>query len=322
MIRIAVIDDWQRIARQSADWAPLEARAEVVFFHDAFADQEHAASALAEFDVIMSMRERSAFPASLIERLPRLKLFSMTGLRAGSVDLALLIKRGVVVTTARGGGQGTATAELALGLMIAAVRQIPAGDAAMRSGGFQERVGAGYELYGRTLGLIGLGHLGGRFARYANALDMKVLAWSQNLTAERAAEGGATLVNKAELLARSDVVSLHLVLSDRTRGIIGADDIALMKPGAILINTSRGPLIDEAAMIAALKAGRINAALDVYNREPLPVDHPLRSLRNVVMTPHLGYVTAENFAHFYRQCVANVLAWLDGNPINVMQTPP
>jgi phosphoglycerate dehydrogenase-like enzyme len=318
MMRVAVIDDWQKVAQQSADWSALAARAEVVFFHDAFADEEDRARQLAEFDVIMALRERSPFPASLVRRLTRLKMFAMTGNRAASIDLALMSERGVVVSTTPTAGQGTATAELALGLMLAAVRRIASADAAIRAGGFQEGVGFGYELYGRTLGVIGLGRLGARLARYGAALDMEVIAWSQNLTAERARACGAALVSKEELLARSDVISLHLVLSERTRGIVGAADMARMKPGAVLINTSRGPLIDEAALIEAVKANRLIAALDVYDREPLPRDHPLRSAANTVLTPHLGYVTAEVYRGFFRQGIENVLAFLDGKPIRVL----
>jgi phosphoglycerate dehydrogenase-like enzyme len=321
MVKIAVLDDWQRIARQSADWSALTARAEVVFFHEAFSDQDHAAKALADFEIIMVMRERTALPASLLERLPNLKMLAMTGARAASIDLAYLVAKGVTVSTTEGGGKGSATAELALGLMLAAVRHIPLADAEIRAGRFQENVPGGYELMGRTLGLVGLGRLGARMAHYGRALGMEVIAWSQNLTAEAAKAQGAALVTKEELLARSDVVSLHLVLSPRTRGIIAAPDLARMKQGAILINTSRGPLIDEAALIHALEAKRIVAALDVYDREPLPKDHPLRTLPNTVLTPHIGYVVGEAMQTFYRQSIENMLAFLDGKPIRPLQLP-
>lgn len=318
MMRVAVLDDWQGVARQAADWSALESRAAVVFFGGAFADEDDAAEQLADFDVLMVMRERTAFPESLIRRLPRLKLFAMTGRRGSSLDLAALRRQEIMICYADGSDSGEATAELALGLMIAAARAIPAGDAAIRAGGFQGGVPAGVQLAGKTLGIIGLGRLGGRLARAAQALDMKILAWSQNLTAEAAHAAGAMLVSKQHLLAHADVVSLHLVLSARTTGIIGAADLAAMRDGAILINTSRGPLIDEAALIACLRSGRITAALDVYDREPLPAEHPLRDLRNVVLTPHVGYGTIETFRSFYRQGVENVLAYLDGMPIRVL----
>ncbi|MFI5013695.1 MAG: D-2-hydroxyacid dehydrogenase family protein [Hyphomicrobiales bacterium] len=321
MAKIAVLDDWQKVARASADWSALSARAELAFFDAAFADEEQAARRLAEFDIVMAMRERTAFPASLANRLGKLKMLAMTGARAASIDVACLIGRGVTVCYTEGGGSGVATAELALGLMLSAARRIAAADAGMRAGRFQEGVAPGFELHGKTLGLIGLGRLGSRLARYAVALDMQVIAWSQNLTTERATAAGARLVAKEELLARSDVVSLHLVLSDRTRGIVGAADLARMKPGAVLVNTSRGPLVDESALVAALKSGRLIAALDVFDREPLPIGHPLRSLPNTVLTPHLGYATAETFRDFYRQSIENVLAFLDGKPIRVLQLP-
>ena len=322
MTRIAILDDWQRIARQCADWSALEAKAEIAFFHEGFADEDAAAKALADFDIVMAMRERTAMPASLLSRLSKLRMLAMTGARAGSIDLAYLVAKGVTVsTTEGGGGTGSATAELALGLMLSAVRHIALGDAEMRAGRFQENVPCGYELAGRTLGLIGLGRLGGRMAHYGRALGMEVIAWSQNLSAEAAKAQGAALVAKEELLARADVVSVHLVLSPRTRGIVAAADIARMKQGAVLINTSRGPLIDEAALVAAVQARRIVAALDVYDREPLPAHHPLRKLPNVVLTPHIGYVVTEAMRNFYRQSIENMLAFIDGKPIRLLQLP-
>lgn len=322
MTKIAVLDDWQNVARSSADWAPLERRAELVFFHDAFASEDDAAHQLADCDVVMAMRERTAFPASLVRRLPKLKLFSLTGKRAGSVDMQALVARGVTITTTSGGDTGAATAELALLLMLAAARNLPRADASIRAGGFQAGVPPGFELEGRTLGLIGLGRLGQRMGRYAKAIGMEVIAWSQNLSPSAALERGATYVPFDDLLARADVVSIHLVLSPRSRGLIGAPQLARMKPGAILVNTSRGPIVDEAALIEALRANRIVAALDVYDREPLPADHPFRTLPNTVLTPHLGYVTQSAMRDFYVQSVENVLAFLDGNPIRVMEPTP
>ena len=323
MTRIAVLDDWQDKARTLADWSALTARSEVVFFREAFSDIDDAAARLADFDIVLSMRERSAIPAELAERLPKLKMLGITGTRAASIDHKALMDRGVIVCTTGYADPGkpsgsAATAELALGLMIATIRRIPAGDAELRAGRFQERVPQGFILSGRTLGLIGLGRIGGMMARYGNALGMQVLAWSQNLTPERAREGGATLVGKDDLLARSDVVSLHVVLSRRTRGIIGAADLARMRPGAALVNTSRGPLVDEPALVEALRAGRLLAGLDVYDREPLPPDHPLRTAPNCVLTPHVGYVVAEVMADFYKESIENALAFLDGAPIRLM----
>ncbi|MHB1304276.1 MAG: D-2-hydroxyacid dehydrogenase family protein [Acidiphilium sp.] len=318
-MRVAVLDDWQGVAREMTHWSALEARAEIVFFTEAFSDEDDAARQLADFDVLMPMRERTAFPEALIVRLPRLRLFAMTGRRGGSLDLTAMRRHGITICYADGADAGEATAELTLGLILAAARAIPIGDAAIRAGGFQAGVPAGFQLAGKTLGVIGFGRLGSRLARYAQALEMKVLAWSENLTVEKADSGGAKLVSKARLLAESDVISLHLVLSARTKGVIGAGELAAMRQGAILVNTSRGPLVDEAALIAALETGRIVAALDVYDREPLPANHPFRTLPNTILTPHLGYVTAETLRSFYRQGVENVLAFLDGKPIRVLQ---
>jgi phosphoglycerate dehydrogenase-like enzyme len=265
------------------------------------------------------MRERTKLPASLINRLPKLRMLGMTGARNRSLDTDACTARGVVVCNTQGGGSNeSATAELALGLLIAAARGIPAGDANLRAEKFQEGVPVGIGLAGKTLGVIGLGRLGRHMARYGKALNMTVLAWSQNLTAEKAMEAGATFASKQELLSRSDAVSIHLVLSDRTRGLIGASEIAMMKPGAILINTSRGPIVDEAALLEAVHARRIVAALDVYNQEPLPAHHKLRSAPNTVLTPHLGYCVQETWDQFYPQSVENALAFLDDKPIRVV----
>ena len=318
MTKVAVLDDWQGVARQSADWSKLEARAEVTFFPTAFADENDAARQLADFDIVLSMRERTPLPASLINRLPKLRMLGMTGARNASLDTAACTARGIVVCNTTGGGNNeAATAELALGLLIAAARAIPAGDANIRAGRFQETVPVGFALAGKTAGMIGLGRLGSHMARYCKALNMRVLAWSQNLTAERAQQAGAEYVSKDQLLSQSDAVSIHLVLSDRTRGLLGAADLARMKPGAILVNTSRGPIVDESALIAAVQSRRIVAALDVYDREPLPANHPLRKASNVVMTPHLGYGVKETWDSFYPQSVENALAFLDGKPVRV-----
>jgi phosphoglycerate dehydrogenase-like enzyme len=247
-------------------------------------------------------------------------MLGMTGARNASLDTEACTARGVVVcNTVAGPGttNDSATAELALGLMIAAARCLPAGDANIRAGKFQMGVPVGIGLNGKTLGLIGLGRLGSDMARYGNALGMKVIGWSQNLTAEKAAAAGATMVGKLELLSTADVVSIHLVLSPRSRGLIAAADLALMKPGAILVNTSRGPIVDAAALLAAVRAGRIIAALDVYDREPMAPDDSLRTAPNTVMTPHLGYCVQETWEQFYPQSIENALAFLDGKPVRV-----
>ena len=319
MTKVAVLDDWQGVAKTSADWSKLMARAEVVFFDQAFADENDAAAKLADFEIVLSMRERTPLPGSLINRLPKLRMLGMTGARNASLDTAACTARGVVVcNTQGGGGTEAATAELALGLLIAAARGIPAGDANIRAGNFQEGVPVGINLAGKTLGLLGLGRLGSHMARYGRALNMNLLAWSQNLTAEKAQAQGATYVTKEDLFSRSDAVSVHLVLSERTRGLVGPADIARMKSGAILINTSRGPIVDEKALLDALQARRIVAALDVFDREPLPPNHPLRKAPNTVMTPHLGYGVQDTWLHFYPQSMENALAFLDGKPMRVV----
>ncbi|WP_428375904.1 D-2-hydroxyacid dehydrogenase family protein [Lichenicoccus sp.] len=319
MTKIAILDDWQGIARDSADWSRLAERAELHFFEDAFADEDAAASALAACDIVLSMRERTPLPGSLIARLPGLRMLGITGPKNATLDLAACTARGVVVCNTEGSGRGApAPAELALGLLLAAARGIPAADANMRAGRFQQGLPVGITLAGRTLGLVGLGRLGARMARYGQAMDMEVLAWSRNLTDEAATAAGATRVSLDTLLERSDAVSLHLVLAEGTRGILGAGELARMRPGAILINTSRGPLVDEAALVDAVQGGRIVAALDVFDREPLPADHPLRHAGNTVLVPHLGYGVAETWADFYPQSVENARAFLDGAPVRVI----
>jgi phosphoglycerate dehydrogenase-like enzyme len=322
MVKIAVLDDWQDVARKSADWSTLAARAELAFFADAFGTEDQAATALADFDILLTMRERTAFPATLLRRLPKLQMISITGAAVAALDVAACARQGIVVCNTAGGAYAApyATAELALGLLIAAARSIPAADASMRAGGFQRGVPVGMGLAGKTFGIVGLGRLGTRMARYALALEMNVIAWSPNLTEDRARQGGARLVGKSDLMAASDAISIHMVLSPRSRGIIGAEDIGRMKPGAILINTSRGPMIDEAALVAAVKAGKIVAALDVFDKEPLPENHPLRALTHSVLTPHLGYGVAETWADFYPRSIENALAFLDEKPIRVLTT--
>jgi len=314
-MKIAVLDDWQHEARAAADWSALEQRAELTFFHEPFASEDEAAGRLREFEIILAMRERTPFPDSLIARLPALRLFNLTGRRAGLVDMAAMRARGISVTTTGGGDSGAATAELALALMLGAARGLVAGDAAIRRGQFQSGTAAGGELDGKTLGIIGLGRIGQRVARYGGALGMRVLAWSQNLTPEQAQAGGAQWADKTELLRSSDVISLHLVLSARTAKILDAAAFALLKPGAIVVNTSRAGLIDQAALLDALHERRIFAALDVFDQEPLPPDAPILAAPNTLLTPHIGYGTRETFADFYRQSIANVLTFLDGAPL-------
>lgn len=318
MTKVAVLDDWQGVARGAADWSMLQSRADVAFFSDAFADEDDAVAKLQDFEIVLSMRERTPLPASLINRLPNLKMLGMTGARNLSLDTAACTARGIPVCNTQGGGYAdSATAELALGLLISAARGLAVGDAMIRAGGFQMGVPVGIGLAGKTIGIVGLGRLGGYMATYCKALRMNVQAWSQNLTAEKAEAVGAKLVSKDELISTSDAISIHMVLSPRSRGLIGPGDIARMKQGAILVNTSRGPIVDEPAMLAALHAGKIVAALDVYDREPLAVDHPLRSAPNTMLSPHLGYCVKETWDGFYPQMVENALAFLDGTPVRV-----
>ena len=317
-MRVAVMDDWQGVAADATDWSVLQARAEVVFLSKPLPDEDAAAAALAGFDILIAMRERTPLPGSLIARLPGLRMIALTGTRSPSLDLAACAAHGVLVSNTGGERSSIGTAELTLGLILAMARHIPEGDAAIRAGRFQEGVPVGPVLDGLTLGVIGLGRIGARVAGYGRALGMQVVAWSANLTAEAAQAGGARLVTKGELLAASDVVSLHVVLSARSRGLLGAAELAAMKPGAILVNTSRGPLVDEAALLEALHRGHIHAGLDVFAHEPLPPGHPLRSAPNCVLTPHLGYGTTDTFAQFYGESVENILAFLDGAPIRVI----
>jgi phosphoglycerate dehydrogenase-like enzyme len=321
MTRIAVLDDWQGIARESADWSALSARAEMVFFEKPAGSIAEAAETLKDFDIILAMRERQPFPRALVEQLPKLRMVALTGRRAKSMDMAALAERGVPVCSAGGDDNGACTSELTIVLLLAAFRDLPAGDRAVRAGRFQANVRLGAMLEGRTLGILGLGRIGRRVARVAQAMDMRVIAWSQNLTEAAARDAGAELVSKDELFAAADAVTLHMVLSERSAGIVGAAELARMKPGAVVVNTSRGPLIDEAALLAALQKGRIRAALDVYWAEPLPAGHPLLSAPNTVLTPHLGYCVEELMGQFYRESIENILAFLDGAPIRVVNMP-
>ncbi len=295
--------------------------ADIVFFQQAFNDEDAAVENLRDFEIVLTMRERTPVPSSLINRLPRLCMLGITGSRNASLDVAACTAQGVLVCNTVGSDKTeAATAELALGLLLSAARAIPAADANMRAGTFRKVCQSALAWPERTIGIIGLGRLGSHMARYCQALNMNVLAWSENLTVERAHEVRATLVSKDELFSRSDAISIHLVLSSRTRGLIGVAEIARMKPGAILINTSRGPIVDEAALIDAVESRRIIAALDVYDREPLPVDSPLRSASNTILTPHLGYGVRETLTGFYEQSKENALAFLKGTPLRVRES--
>jgi phosphoglycerate dehydrogenase-like enzyme len=315
-MRLSILDDYQGVAFDMADWSPLQGRVEIVVEREPFADEDAAARALANTEIVAAMRERTPFPRSLVERVPNLKLLNTTGMRNASFDLAALRDRGVVVCGTQGGGLDTA--ELTWGLILGAARRIAEDHRSMREGLWQTRIGN--RLEGKTLGVLGLGRLGSAVARVGLVFDMKVIAWSPNLTAERAAAVGVERVDKEALLRQSDVLSVHVVLSPRSRGLVGRNDIALMKKTAILVNTSRGPIVDVYAVIEALEAGRLGyAAFDVYDREPLPADHPLRRTPNVLLTPHIGYVTEENYRSSYPQIVENIVAFLDGHPVRLIQ---
>jgi phosphoglycerate dehydrogenase-like enzyme len=315
-MRLSILDDYQGVALDMADWAPVRARGvEIVVERKPFAGEDDAARALADSDIVAAMRERTPFPKSLIGRLPNLKLLITTGMRNASFDLAAARERGVTVCGTGGGNEDTA--ELTWGLILGAMRRIAEDHQTMREGGWQTRIG--HRVAGKTLGVVGLGRLGSAVARVGLAFRMEVLAWSQNLTDARAAEAGVKRVEKEELLRRSDVLSVHVVLSARSRGLIGRDEIALMKPDAVIVNTSRGPIVDTAAVLEALAQNRLGyAAFDVYDREPLPADHPLRRAPRVLLTPHIGYVTDENYRSSYPQIAEDILAFLDGRPVRVI----
>ena len=319
-MKLAILDDYMQVAMRSANWEGVRRHGvEITVFDKAFSSVDDAAAKLASFEIVNLLRERTHFSRALIERLPNLKFIAMTGRRAPSLDIAAATERRVLISNTHGGEGGASTSELAWTLLLAAARDLTNAERGVRAGRWHEGVRLGVVLEGRRLGVIGLGRLGSRIAGYGKAFGMDVVAWSQNLTAEKAAECGARYVSKEELFATSDFISIHVVLSDRTRGLIGAADFARMKPSAILVNSSRGPIVKEPELIEALKARKFaHAALDVYEREPLPVDHPLRTMENVTLAPHLGYVNTDVFSHFYGESVKNIEAWLDGKPINVL----
>ena len=312
---VAVLDDYQDLARAYGPWERLDGRIELRTHTDHVADEDALIDRLAPCEVVVAMRERTPFPRERLARLPKLRLLVTTGMANAAIDLEAAHELGVVVSGTA--VEADSTAELCWALLLALTRHVAEEDRNMRAGGWQRTIGP--ELHGRTLGLAGLGRIGTRIAGYGFAFSMHVIAWSQNLDADRARTLGVEPVSKDELLRRSDVVSLHLRLSERTRGLIGAAELALMKPTAYLVNTSRGPLVEERALLAALEAGTIaGAALDVYDVEPLPPDHPLRRAPRTLLTPHIGYVAQSTYEGFYAQIVEDVEAWLDGEPVRVL----
>lgn len=315
-MKIAILDDYLGIARDFADWNQLPSEHEVSFFHEPIGDEDAMAETLAPFDILCAMRERSKIGAGLIERLPNLKLIVTTGMSNASIDVAAANARGIVVSGTPTGGH--AAAELAFAHIMALARGLYGEADSMRNGGWQ--AGLGRDLKGATLGMLGLGRLGRLVAGFGQAFGMEVIAWSQNLTTERAVEAGAKHVSKEELFSRSDFLTVLLRLSARTVGFVGAAEIALMKPDACLVNVSRGPIVDNNALVAALESGSIaGAGLDVYETEPLPKDSALRKVPNLLLTPHIGYATRNSFETFYPDTLKAVLAFLAGKPIRIVQ---
>jgi phosphoglycerate dehydrogenase-like enzyme len=316
--RVAVLDDYQSVAHSYADWTSLGEGSEVRFFDDHVPDPVRLVERLAPFDIVVAMRERTPFPRALLAQLPNLRLLVTTGMRNAAIDVTAAAELGLTVC----GTEGLAypTAELTWALILALARKVPTEDQALRAGKWQTTIGSGLQT--KTLALLGLGRLGSQVARIGAAFGMRVIAWSPNLTAARAEAGGAELVSRDELFARADVLSIHLVLSERTRSLVGARELGLLKRSALLINTSRGPIVDEVALIAALESGALaGAGLDVFDREPLPPNHPLLSATNTVLTPHLGYVTDETYHVFYGQALEDIHAYRAGEPKRVIAAP-
>lgn len=313
MVRVAVLDDYQQVAASLADWGSVAA--EVDFYTDHISDADRLVERLAGYDVVVAMRERTPFQADLLARLPQLQLLITSGMKNAAIDISAANAGGVTVCGTA--SPGHATAELAFGLVLALARRLVTESVSVASGGWQ--VGLGRDVRGATLGLFGLGRLGGQMAGFGRAFGMNVVAWSENLTEERAEAVGARAVSKTQLLGEADFVSIHLRLSNRTIGLIGSDELATMKPDAYLVNTSRGPIVDEVALLDALRAGEIaGAAIDVFEHEPLPVDHPFRSEPRLILTPHIGYVTRETYEIFFREAVEDIAAWLAGSPVRVL----
>ncbi len=314
MFRCAILDDYQNVALAMADWSAVSAAVELTVFNRHIADRGACAAALADFDIVVAMRERTPLDAALLAKLPRLKLLVTTGMRNASIDVAAAARQGVVVC-GTGISRG-ATAQLAWALILALVRNIPAEVADFRNGAdWQSRLSV--DLAGKRLGVVGFGNLGRRVAHVGVDFEMDVVGWSPHLTDERAAAAGAgRAASLDELLASSDIVSIHAVLNEETRGLIGARELGLMKPSAFLVNTSRGPIVDETALLAALNGGKLaGAAVDVFDREPLPLDHPFRRCQQLIATPHIGYVTDVTYRIFYGEIVENIAAWLKGEPV-------
>lgn len=315
-LRCVVLDDYQGAALASADWSRLADQVEVTVLREHLADEDAVAEALREFDIAVIMRERTPFPASLLARLPRLRLLITSGMRNAAIDLGAAAENDIVVCGTDSGS--SAPVELTWALILGLARGLVHENSGLRAGGWGETVGA--DLAGRTLGVVGLGKIGARVATIGSAFDMNVLAWSQNLTAERATAAGATLAGSlAELLEASDVVTIHTKLSDRTRGLLDAAALARLRPDAYLVNTSRAAIVDQPALLEALTHNRIaGAGLDVFDVEPLPADHPFRTLPNVLATPHVGYVTRENYRAYFEGAVENIEAYLSGTPIRTL----
>ena len=313
-LKIGILDDYQGVALSLADWGSLDADVEV--FTAPFVDADDVVKQLADFDVVVAMRERTRFPAEVLSRLRSLKLLVSTGPVNSAIDVAAARELGVVVSGT--GYFSYPTAELTWALILAAARKLPQQAQSMRTGGWQ--LGLGTSVKGLTLGVLGLGNIGEQVATIAHAFGMRVIAWSENLTAARAAEHEVTAVSREQLFAEADVLSIHMVLSQRSRGMVGASELAMMKPTSILVNTSRGPIVDEGALVDALRRHVIScAAIDVYDTEPLPADHPLRSLDNALLTPHIGYVSQQLYLVFYRDAVEDIAAFIAGSPVRVIR---
>jgi D-3-phosphoglycerate dehydrogenase len=314
--RCAILDDYQNCALEVADWSSLGNQVETKVFSDWIDGSDNVIKALQGYNIVCLMRERTKFDRKVIEALPDLKLIVTCGMRNAAIDVGFANERGIPCLGTD--SAGFPTAELAISLMLELARKVGWEDARMKTGHLWQKT-LGIELAGKTLGVVGLGKLGGKTAKIAQAIGMKVIAWSQNLTAEKCKEYGAELVTKEELFKQSDFVTIHLVLSQRSRGLVSAADLAMMKPTAYLVNTARGPIVDEDALLKVLQQKKIaGAGLDVFGTEPLPLDHPIRKLDNVVLSPHLGYVTAENYRRYYGGMVEDIKSWLDGKPIRVM----
>jgi phosphoglycerate dehydrogenase-like enzyme len=307
-MRIAILDDYQNVALKMADWSALAARADITVFNDHLADPEALVERLTPFDIVCVMRERTPLPREVLQRLPQLKLIASTGPRNASIDSSAAAELKISVTST--GYKSTPTIELTWALILASVRSIVRENETLRGGLWQTSIGE--ELSGKTLGVLGLGNIGGQVARIGLAFGMNVIAWSQNLTPEIAKAGGAKLVSKEDLFREADILTIHLILSARTNGLVGPGELALMKPTARLINTSRGPIVDEPSLIRALRSHAIaGAAIDVFDREPLPPQHPFRTMDNVLATPHIGYVSDSLYQTFYGDVVKNITTWLD-----------